>query len=96
MILITYFGLSILVGVYGLGRRIGGLAAFFLSLIISPILGFVITALSVKNETFVSNKRRSLIDAAAAAKMQFDSGAITEKEYDDEMGRINRSLSGIK
>lgn len=85
-----------MVGVYGHNRRIGGLSAFFISLLISPLFGFIITALSVKNETFVRNKRRALIDAAAAAKMQLDSSAITEKEYDDEMKRINTDMSGIR
>lgn len=47
-IFITWIILTVLVGIMGTDRRIGGAAAFFLSLFLSPLVGFIFTVISDK------------------------------------------------
>ena len=46
--IILWLGLSILVGIAGGKRKIGGPAAFLISLLLSPLIGIIVVALSEK------------------------------------------------
>jgi len=45
---ISWIGFSILAGVLGSERTVGGLATFFISLILSPLIGFIVVFASDK------------------------------------------------
>ena len=46
MIYISWFALALLCGIIGHSRKIGEAGAFFIALIFSPIVGFIVVALS--------------------------------------------------
>ena len=46
MIYISWFVLALICGIMGNGRKIGEGGAFFIALIFSPIIGFIVVALS--------------------------------------------------
>lgn len=48
MIFIIWISLSIIIGIAGINRKIGGAGAFFLSLLLSPIIGFIVVMVSDK------------------------------------------------
>lgn len=64
---------SILVGILGKDRNCGFFLAFILSLILSPIIGVIITLLS--------KRKKSKFEYLAEIKMLLDAGAINQLEY---------------
>ena len=48
--IILWLGFCLLVGLIGMGRKIGFAGSFLASLILSPILGLLITALFAEKE----------------------------------------------
>lgn len=100
--LIGYFALSLLVGFIGAGRRIGFFGAFMLSLILTPIIGIIIT-LSSTSKAVETMAKESQKQTAALQSMQQgkgvadqlkdlaalkDSGAISEEEYQAAKSKI--------
>jgi len=76
-IFIGWIIFSIIVGALGNGRKIGFVGAFFLSLLLSPVIGFIITLLSKvrkeekckqENLTIQKQKRETLSEIQANAK----------------------------
>lgn len=50
MFIVIWIVLSIILGIAGSYRKIGGAGAFFLSLLLSPLVGFIVVMVSAKKE----------------------------------------------
>lgn len=50
MIYISWIALAIVCGALGDYRKVGGITAFFIALIFSPIVGFIVVALSERKQ----------------------------------------------
>lgn len=79
MMLLGWIGLSVLVGVLGEKRAIGFMWGMFLSLLLSPLLGFIIVMCSSrkpedKTEILKADYLERLV------KMKQD-GVLTDEEY---------------
>lgn len=82
---------SILVGLIGKDRKIGGTVAFILALILSPLIGGIITLISDKNsdieykkqlaESLSTPNRVSDLDEIEKLHSLFEKGILTEEEY---------------
>lgn len=94
--------LSLLVGFIGASRRIGFFGAFLLSLILSPLIGGIITLASTSKavETMASEAQKqtaalqsmqggkSVADQLKDLAALKDSGAISEDEYQVAKSKI--------
>lgn len=74
VIFISWFAFSFVVGLIGTGRKIGFGAAFLLSLLLSPLLGIIITLSSksdsqAKFEQQTLDLQRQQIEAASSQRM---------------------------
>lgn len=92
--IIIWFILCLIVGAIGRNRKIGFWLAFLISLVLSPLIGGIITLASPKKETVVvinQSKKESLISIADELKKYQelkDAGRIS----DDEFNKIKSKL----
>lgn len=91
---IIWIALTIVVTALGDQRKIGSLAAFFISLFLSPLIGFLAVLASKRKDTekfeqaLLSKADRdkdTYIDDLYKLKQLYDSGAINEGAYRREM-----------
>ncbi|PWK27213.1 putative oligomerization/nucleic acid binding protein [Arcicella aurantiaca] len=98
MIYLSWFVFTILVGILGTYRKIGGAGAFFLSLFLSPLIGVIFTLASEKL-TDIAYKESMLksVDEAKKANNLTDleklhelkeKGILTEEEYQEKKNKI--------
>lgn len=89
--------LSIVVGSVGSSRRIGFFVAFLVSLFLSPLIGFIVVALSKSNSTIAYEKQMldfhkqqterinppppTVSEQLEALKLRRDNGEITMDEF---------------
>lgn len=87
-----------MVGFLGKDRKIGGTMSFFLALILSPLIGGLITLFSDKKSD-IDYKRRLLESLSIPSKVSdlnelerlhnlFDKGVLTEQEYNKRKATI--------
>jgi len=80
-IVALYLALCAGVGVLGEKRHIGAGLAFFLSLILSPLIGLIIVALSSINDSSGNAKISSLKDDLKEITELRKTGALSEEEF---------------
>ncbi|MES2517498.1 MAG: SHOCT domain-containing protein [Bacteroidota bacterium] len=90
-IFIGWFIFSFIVGLIGAERKIGGLAGFFISLILSPIIGLIVVLISSKNsdikfqqELLEQTKKDNTSGSAKEIEELYNlykKGILTEAEY---------------
>lgn len=100
---LSWFILSIIVGVIGTDRKIGGAGAFFLSLFLSPLIGGIITLTSATTEDEAYKKNllkatKDLSEFKPAPQEQtheieqlynlYKKGILTEEEYQEKKSKI--------
>lgn len=87
-----YIIICALVGTIGMGRQIGFFLAFFISLITTPVIGLIITALSSKNKVEVSIEnqpnKETVTDELIKLNDLKEKGIITEDEFLKQKNRI--------
>ncbi|MBP8960274.1 MAG: hypothetical protein KBG40_07615 [Bacteroidales bacterium] len=69
-IIVFWLGFALLVGVIGKNRKIGFGGAFLLSVLLSPLLGLVITLLS-KTKKAISEEHKFLVHKELGKKAEF-------------------------
>lgn len=81
--LVLYLAACAGVGIIGEKRSIGGGLSFFLSLILTPLFGLIITAMSSKPQPIIINNKKetSLNDELKDIIELRDSGALSEEEF---------------
>lgn len=96
-ILFVWVILSVVVGAIGSDRSIGFGGAFFLSLLLSPLVGFIITVVSKSNadvkfqKEMATNHRQqniSTADELAKLKKLKDDSVLTEDEYQAQKKKL--------
>jgi predicted lipid-binding transport protein (Tim44 family) len=99
-IFFTWIILSILAGVLGNERKIGATAAFFISLILSPLIGFIVVIASTKNETIEYQEKilnatkeqvvkpTSNLEELEKLHELLQKGILTQEEYDVQKVKI--------
>lgn len=80
-IVALYLALCAGVGVLGEKRHIGAGLAFFLSLILSPLIGLIIVALSSINDSSGNAKISSLKDDLKEITELRKTGVLSEEEF---------------
>jgi len=80
-IVALYLALCAGVGVLGEKRHIGAGLAFFLSLILSPLIGLIIVALSSINDNSGNAKISNLKDDLKEITELRKTGALSEEEF---------------
>jgi hypothetical protein len=80
-VLIAYIIFSIVAGVLGAKRKIGFAGAFFLSLAISPLIGFI-AVLCSKRKSDIEYERKMLANMAQAQKNEFKE--VPQSQYTAE------------
>lgn len=95
MIYFSWIILTILVTYIGSKRKIGGIASFFISLILSPLIGIICVLASDKLSTIAFQEnllQQTKIDTSAEEIEQLYSlwkkGILTEAEYLNKKNRI--------
>jgi phosphate/sulfate permease len=102
MLIFGWLLFSIIVGAIGSGRNIGFLGAFFLSLILSPIIGLLITLFSKSKEDakyqqdMLDSQKRIEANAgrgASVAELEKlarlkEQGHITQSEYEKMKAKL--------
>ena len=81
---IIWLILAILVGVYASRKGSSGFGYFILSIILSPLIGFLI-ALLIK-------EKKPAIEELKNAKLLFDEGIITEEEYNKKKETLKSKM----
>ena len=76
-----YLAMCAGVGVLGEKRHIGAGLSFFLALILSPLIGLIITALSPRKDDGKPVIEKSLKDELKEITDLRDSGALSEDEF---------------
>ncbi len=81
-----------LVGTIGMGRQIGFFLAFFISLLTTPIIGLIVTALSSKSSVEVNqenqSKNVSVSDELLKLNELKEKGILTEEEFNRQKDKI--------
>ncbi len=100
-----WFIFSIIVGLLGSSKSIGGIASFFISIFLSPLIGLIVVIVS-KNKDTIKFEKQTLLNQQkqlnAVKKVSIpdellklsklkEDGSITEEEYNQLKGNI---LSG--
>ncbi len=93
MLFISWFILSIIVALLGDNKKIGIWAAFFISLIFSPLIGLIVVLVSDRKypqKVVIQNpvKKPSAADEISKLKSLLDDGALTQEEFDDQKAKI--------
>lgn len=91
MFLLVWIFLAFLVGFAGSGKKIGYWGAFFLSLILSPVVGLIVGVVSDKEQPAHPShmvRTESKFDQLERLKRLKDDGALTDAEFDFEKRRL--------
>ncbi len=67
-----YIVLVIVLTYYGSKRKIGGLATFLISLLLSPLIGLIVVALSERKESGIINTRYTCENCGYSNTFRFD------------------------
>jgi hypothetical protein len=87
-IVALYLALCAGVGVLGEKRHVGAGLAFFLSLILSPLIGLIIVALSSRNEQSNNDKVSRLKEDLKEISEFRKNGTLTEEEFMQAKAKI--------
>jgi len=87
-----WFILSVIVGVIGSGRNIGFFGAFFLSLILSPLIGIIITLISKspEDEDYKKKVLKTQIAQTAALKKLSSKSSESKLSIADEIKKLEQ------
>lgn len=90
-IFIAWIILAFLVGAMGANKHIGFGGAFIISLLLSPIIGFICVAVSKDNQT--DKVEKSILGSSGAAELEKlarlkNEGHLTEYEYEQMKKKI--------
>lgn len=88
MIFIAWIGLSFLVGLLGNGKKIGFWGVFFISLLLSPIIGLIVALVSSEKGGIKVTGLSLIIDNAKKAEFRGDKDEAL-KYYMDAQYHIN-------
>jgi hypothetical protein len=80
-IFLGWIVLSIVIGVVGAGKEIGGIASFFISILLSPLIGFIVILVS-KNKETASFEQQTLIN------QQKQLNALNSASIPDELSKL--------
>lgn len=86
---VTWILLSFLVGYLGNSRRIGFGAAFLTSLILSPLIGFIITMFSATEE---DEKLKKVLIEQVSKSSEIDSRSASQSNYISDLHKLKELL----
>lgn len=96
IIIFSWFFVSFLIAFVGIDRKIGYFGSFFLCLILSPIIGLIITISSKRKSDEVWQKKVletnktsfSGADELIKLKKLLDDGIITSEEFETQKSKL--------
>lgn len=101
MWVVVWIGLSIFIGMAGKTKRVGFFGAFFASLLLSPIVGFIIVMLSADEVAAGGTPAATSVKPSAVKGTEQrlselnalrDKGLVSAEEYEEQRRRI---LDGV-
>ncbi len=97
MLIVFWFILSIVCGVLGSERNIGGVPAFFLSLLLSPLIGFIVVFASERKKPFIpqSSKWEELVQLAEIEKYKGNNAQAIDK-YKEAQYWLEKQINELK
>lgn len=94
LIFIFWVALTLLVGIVGRKRNIGFFFAFFWSVLLSPIIGLVITLLS-KPKIDKERLKESILNQLDRTSSLYEKNLISESEFEKEKSQLTYRLNNI-
>lgn len=105
-IIISWIILSFVVGAVAANRTTGFLGGFLISLLLSPLIGIIVTLASKRKDTIAFEKALlekneyknnvNYIDELFKLKSLLDSGAITNELFESEKLRLDRNRAEVR
>lgn len=86
--------MTLLVGIVGRKRNIGFFFAFFWSVLLSPIIGLVITLLS-KPKIDKERLKESILNQLDRTSSLYEKKLISESEFEKEKSQLTHRLNNI-
>lgn len=91
-IITLYIVVCALVATIGIGRQIGFFLSFVISLLTTPVIGLIVTALSSKNKAEVnvetSSNKGNISDELLKLSELKDKGILTEEEFMKQKSKL--------
>lgn len=88
-VFISWIVFSSIVGYLGSTRKIGAVGAFAVSIVLSPIIGFLFVVFSKPVENQVKVQAASSVsDEIGKLNMLYKDGALTKEEFETEKAKI--------
>ncbi len=90
MIIFWWIILSIVIGIIGSYRKIGGFWAFVISILLSPIIGFIVVLFSKSKKQEEYEKKLLEVQIEQKDKMEEIKANFNKKSIPDELDRIKK------
>ncbi len=91
VLIILYLLVCALVGAIGQNRKIGFFGGFFVSLILSPIIGLIVVLVSSHETVWVKDSKDISEELLMLHKLK-GNGIISEEEYDTRASVLKEKL----